>query len=71
MRVLKLRFLILLCLIVAPLGVSTGSLASSDENTQDSQAANQENAESDDQSDSRGFDPCLLNPSLAVCANKQ
>lgn len=69
---MKLRVLILLFLFAATPGVSTTTLASSDENsTQDSPAAKQENAEADDEGGNRGFDPCLLNPNLAVCANKQ
>ena len=72
MKALKLRVLFLAFLFTASPGVSTTSLASSDENgAQDSQAAEQKNTETDDEGGNRGFDPCMLNPNLAVCANKQ
>ena len=72
MKALKLRILIVSFLFALPFGVgASGSSSSSESNAQKSQDAKQEKTETDDQGESRGFDPCLLNPSLAVCANKQ
>ena len=72
MKALKLRNLILPLLLSLPLNVAiAGQTQSGTNNAQDANASEQENAESSDQGGDRGFDPCLLNPSLAVCANQQ
>lgn len=65
----KLILPLLLCLLVNVAAAEQTQSGSSD--AQDADAAAQENAESNDQGGDRGFDPCLLNPSLAVCANRQ
>ena len=72
MNVLKLRTL-LLCLILGmpAVAAAAGQAQSTDGDSQGAQAAGPESTESDDQGGDRGFDPCLLNPSLAVCADRQ
>ena len=68
---MKMRILILYVLIASPFVVSGSSLTQSDENdSQNSATPEQESADSDDDGGDRGFDPCLLNASLAIC-NKQ
>jgi hypothetical protein len=65
---MKMRILILYVLIVSPFVVSGSNLTQSDENdSQNSATPEQESADSDDDGGDRGFDPCLLNASLAIC----
>ena len=67
---MKIQKLILYLLIALPIAVAASNLSQSDkESLQESESAEQEDAELDDDGD-RGFDPCLLNASLAIC-NKQ
>jgi hypothetical protein len=68
---MKIRILILYLLIALPLSVAASSLTQSDYNSlQESETHQQDSAEADDDGGDRGFDPCLLNASLAIC-NKQ
>jgi hypothetical protein len=68
---MKMRTLILSVLIASPLVVSGSSLIQSDESgSQNSATPEQESTDTDDDGGDRGFDPCLLNASLAIC-NKQ
>jgi hypothetical protein len=65
---MKIRTLILYLLIALPLCVAASSLTQSDEKSlQESEALEQDSAEADDDDGDRGFDPCLLNASLAIC----
>lgn len=68
---MKIRFLILFLMTAMSFTAAGSKLAQSNGNDlQDSETADQESAESDDDGGDRGFDPCLLNASLAIC-NKQ
>jgi hypothetical protein len=68
---MKIRILILYLLFALPLCVAASSLTQSDDNSlQESETPQQDSAEADDDGGDRGFDPCLLNASLAIC-NKQ
>lgn len=72
MKALKLRNLVLPLLLALSFNLAaSGQAQSESHDSQDANASGQENAESNDQGGDRGFDPCLLNPSLAVCANQQ
>jgi hypothetical protein len=72
MKALKLRTLILTLMLSFSLTVvAAGQTQSENDDPQDSNASKPEQTESNDQGGDRGFDPCLLNPSLAVCADKQ
>jgi hypothetical protein len=62
---------LLLCLLLGFSAVAAGQTQSADDDSQGAQASGPESAESDDQDVDRGFDPCLLNPGLAVCADRQ
>jgi hypothetical protein len=68
---MKIRILILYLLITLPFAVAAFNPTQSDENSlQESEDSEQERAESDDDGGDRGFDPCLLNASLAICNNQ-
>ncbi len=68
---MNIRIFILYLLVALPSAVAASNLAQSDEDSLlESDASEQGSAESDDQGGDRGFDPCLLNASLAIC-NKQ
>ncbi len=65
---MKIRNLILCLLIAMPFAATGFELAQSDENDlQNPEPPEQEEVESDDDGGDRGFDPCLLNSSLAIC----
>ena len=65
---MKIRILILYLLIALPFSVAASSLTQSDDDSlQESEAPQQDSAEADDDGGDRGFDPCLLNASLAIC----
>jgi hypothetical protein len=70
-KVMKIRTVILYLLIALPfVAVGSNLTQSDDKDLKKSETSEQESAESDDNGGDRGFDPCLLNASLAIC-NKQ
>jgi hypothetical protein len=65
---MKIRILILYLLSALPFAAVGSKLTQSDANdSQKSETSEQDSAESDDDGGDRGFDPCLLNASLAIC----
>ena len=71
MNALKIPTLILCLLLGSPFAAAAGQAQSTDSDSQGAQASGPESAEADDQGGDRGFDPCLLNANLAVCADRQ
>lgn len=68
---MKIRTVILYLLIALPfVAVGSNLTQSDDSDLEKSETSEQESAESGDNGGDRGFDPCLLNASLAIC-NKQ
>lgn len=68
---MNIRTVILYLLIALPFAAVGSNLKQSDDDDlKKSETSEQESAKSDDNGGDRGFDPCLLNASLAIC-NKQ
>jgi hypothetical protein len=68
---MKIRTVILYLLIALPFVAVGSNLTQSDDSdlkkSETSEQEGAESAESDDNGGDRGFDPCLLNASLAIC----
>ena len=72
MNALKIPTLLLCLLLSLPaVTAAAGQAQSTDGDSQRAPASGPESAEADDQGGDRGFDPCLLNANLAVCADRQ
>ncbi|MCP4431670.1 MAG: hypothetical protein GY806_11880 [Gammaproteobacteria bacterium] len=71
---MKIRILVLYLLTAFTLALAESKLEDTDDNdSQMPETSEQESTDSideddeDDEGDDRGFDPCLLNPSLSIC----
>lgn len=65
---MKIRILVLYLLTASSLAMAESKLTEPDpDNLQKSETSESESADSADEGGDRGFDPCLLNASLAIC----